>query len=140
MTASMLHRAEVCGPAGAIAFTVFNSAGASNEVGHAFGYCALALELLAYAGSAVYMPRISKRYGTVTLTALYYTVASVATAITLLVRERNQLGDVRSLCTAKPGCQYPVFQTANQINSLNAFLMCHMHVTSDSVLKLYCSW
>ena len=76
-------------------FTYFNSAGESTQGGTIFGYSALALELLAYAGQAVYMPRISKKYGTVSLTAMYYTIASVATGLTLVVRERNQLGDVR---------------------------------------------
>ena len=79
-----------------MSFTVFNSAGAASENGTPFGYCALALELLAYAGQVVYLPRISKKYGTISLTAMYYTIASFATAITLGLRERNQLGSVRS--------------------------------------------
>ena len=63
-------------------------------MGHAFGYTALAIELLAYAGQMVLLPRISKQYGTVTLTSMYYTVAAAATAATLVVREHDDLGQV----------------------------------------------
>ena len=83
--------------AGAVSFTFFNSASSTAANGHLFGYAALAMELLAYAGQAVYLPKISKKYGTVTLTAMYYTLASAATALTLFVRERDELGEVRAV-------------------------------------------
>lgn len=80
-----------------MSFTFFNSMGSEAANGTPFGYCALALELLAYAGQMVYLPRLSKKYGTLSLTAMYYTIASFATAITLGLRERDQLGSVRLL-------------------------------------------
>jgi drug/metabolite transporter (DMT)-like permease len=60
-----------------------------------FGYGALVLELLSYAGQMVYLPRISHKYGPVTLTAMYYTVATAATSATLIAREHDHLDQVR---------------------------------------------
>lgn len=80
--------------AGAIAFTIFNTEGSASSAGHAFGYTALIVELLAYAAQMTYLPRVSKRYKPITLTALYYMVATVASAITLLIRDRDELTQV----------------------------------------------
>lgn len=63
-------------------------------MGHAFGYAALVVELLAYAGQMVLLPKVSKRYGSLTLTSLYYTVASLTTAATLILREHGNLSQV----------------------------------------------
>lgn len=65
-----------------------------------FGYCALTLELLAYAAQMVYLPNLSKKYKPFTLTAMYYTVATVASAGTLILRERDDLLSVR--CEPSP--------------------------------------
>jgi hypothetical protein len=54
------------------------------------------LELLAYAAQMTFLPRVSKNYRPLTLTALYYSVATVASAITLLIRERDDLSQVSS--------------------------------------------
>lgn len=80
--------------AGAIAFTIFNAEGSAAGAGHTFGYLALIVELIAYAAQMTYLPRVSKRYKPITLTALYYMVATVASAITLLIRDRDQLAQV----------------------------------------------
>jgi drug/metabolite transporter (DMT)-like permease len=82
--------------AGAVAFTVFNTSGGGGDAGHAFGYAALTLELVAYAAQMTYLPRLSKRYKPLTLTALYYTVATAASAVTLLVRDHGELDQVRA--------------------------------------------
>eukprot|EP00892_Ulva_mutabilis_P007089 jgi/Ulvmu1/4752/UM020_0036.1 len=81
---------------GAIAFTIFNAEGGAGSAGHAFGYGALALELIAYAAQMTYLPRVSKRYKPITLTAMYYTVATIASAVTLLIRDRHELDQIPS--------------------------------------------
>jgi drug/metabolite transporter (DMT)-like permease len=82
--------------AGAVAFIAFNAAGSGGQEGHAFGYAALILELLAYAAQMTYLPTLSKRYKPLTLTAMYYTVATLASAATLIVRDRDDLLSVRT--------------------------------------------
>jgi hypothetical protein len=64
-------------------------------MGHAYGYVALAIELLAYAAQMVYLPLVSRKYGTLSLTAMYYSIASIATAATLVAREHNDISQVR---------------------------------------------
>lgn len=90
--------------AGAIAFTIFNAEGSAASAGHTFGYVALVVELIAYAAQMTYLPRVSKRYKPITLTALYYMVATVASAITLLVRDRDQLEQVMLLRAVPAVC------------------------------------
>jgi hypothetical protein len=88
--------------AGAVAFTSLHAAGiGADRAGHVFGYAALVVELLAYAGQMVLLPKVSKRYGSLTLTSLYYTVASLATAATLVLREHGDLTQVIH-CTFHP--------------------------------------
>lgn len=82
--------------AGAVAFVAFNAAGSGGQEGHMFGYAALTLELLAYAAQMTYLPSLSKRYKPLTLTAMYYTVATVASAATLILRDRD---DLLSVCS-----------------------------------------
>jgi drug/metabolite transporter (DMT)-like permease len=97
----------VLGHAGAVAFTSFHAAGnGADSVGHVFGYIALVTELLAYAAQMVLLPAVSKKYGAVTLTAMYYSVASLATAATLVWREHDDLSQVPALLFAlsQEGC------------------------------------
>lgn len=87
---------------GAIAFVAFNAAGSGGQEGHAFGYAALVLELLAYAAQMVYLPNLSKRYKPLTLTAMYYTVATAASAATLILRDKDDLWSVCSHSLLQP--------------------------------------
>lgn len=50
----------------------------------------------------VLLPRISKQYGTVTLTSMYYTIAAAATAGTLVIREHDDLGQARARPSSFP--------------------------------------
>jgi drug/metabolite transporter (DMT)-like permease len=81
--------------AGAVAFTFLNSSGGEGATSTPwFGYGALVFELISYAGQLVYLPRMSHKYGPVTLTAMYYMVATAATSATLVVREHDHLDQV----------------------------------------------
>lgn len=50
--------------------------------------------MLCYAGQMVWLPRLSSKYKPLSLTAIYYSVSTVASILTLVVRERDDLSRI----------------------------------------------